>query len=328
MLTRNKKLQCLNTLGLVLLLSVFTVMPSSALSDETVITTGFPNATATAGGKLRISGDGSTAAFITTQALVGADTNGKADVYVYDVDTTAIERVSVDSSENESTDGAVTVGSVSLSDDGRYVVFDSNYSDLVAGDTNAVTDVFVRDRTAGTTERISVDSAEGELNGSSQFGSISDDGRYIAFESNATDAVAGDTNGERDVFVRDTTTGTTERVSVDSSENQVSGGANYLYGRAISGDGRYVVFNSEATDVTAGDTNGNGDVFLRDRTTGTTVRISVDENGDPSPEWSEGGRLARTGSSWCFVRKASWSVLTITEPLSLTCIATRLVMVR
>src|SRR5207245_11479639 len=132
-------------------------------------------------------------------------------------------RVSVASDGTEGND--VSRGSA-LSADGRFLAFDSAAADLVAGDTNRVSDVFVHDRQTGTTERVSVASDGAQGNGSSGLLSfafppaLSADGRFVAFVSFATNLVAGDTNGATDVFVRDRQAGTTERVSVASDGTQ------------------------------------------------------------------------------------------------------------
>lgn len=133
--------------------------------------------------------------------------------------------MSVDSAEAQATGGSSSVPSTSA--DGRYVVFHSYATDLVANDTNGVTDVFLRDRHAGTTERVSVSSAEGQGDRESTQASISADGRFVAFDSLASDFVAEDTNGDFDVFVRDRHLGTTRRVSVSSAEGQGNDDSSY-----------------------------------------------------------------------------------------------------
>ena len=132
-----------------------------------------------------------------------------------------------------------------MTPDGRYVAFVSASSNLVAGDTNNVGDVFVRDRRTGATERVSVGLKGVEGNGDSNYlgigtrPAISDDGRYVAFKSEASNLVRGDRNGVTDVFVRDRVAGTTERVSVDNAGREAPGGGDEP---AISPDGRYVAF--------------------------------------------------------------------------------------
>lgn len=199
-----------------------------------------------------------------------------------------IERVSV------STAGAEANASSNLSSinaDGRFVVFESSASNLVAGDTNGAWDVFVHDRNTGATERVSVNSTEGQANNSSINPAISPDGRFVAFESTATNLVPGDANGTTDVFVRDRQAGTTERISVNSSEIQ---GNSYSFKAVLSADGRFVAFASNATNLAANDTNGIWDIFVRDRQTGTTERVSVDDAGflyQESPAINADGRF-------------------------------------
>ncbi len=167
--------------------------------------------------------------------------------------------------------------SPAISSFGRYVVFDSAASDLVRGDTNTATDVFVRDRQAQRTRRVSVatDGAQGD--GASFDAAIAPHGRFVAFSSDATTLVPGDTNLERDVFVRDRRRQTTSRVSVATGGGQGNGSSQRP---AISRAGRYVAFYSLASDLVPGDTNGAQDVFVRDRRSQTTVRVSVSTGGD------------------------------------------------
>jgi len=159
----------------------------------------------------------------------------------------------------------------SISADGRYVAFESEASNLVAGDTNGGGDVFVHDRQTGATTRVSVSSSGEQANDSSGAAAISGDGRYVAFYSYASNLVAGDTNGMIDTFVHDRQTGTTTRVSVDSSGAEANGNSDDNYfAVSISGDGRFVAFMSEASNLVAGDTNGAIDIFVHDGQTGVT----------------------------------------------------------
>ena len=175
-----------------------------------------------------------------------------------------------------------------ISGDDRYVAFDSTASNLVTGDTNGVQDVFVRDQVGGYTTRVSVGSGGAQANGVSNSPAISADGRYIAYQSLASNLVAGDTNSRSDVFVRDRVTGATTRVSVASDGTQ----ANNLSQRpAISADGRYVAFSSDANNLVAGDTNGCDDVFVHDRATGATTRVNVATGGTQANENCFGGLL-------------------------------------
>jgi Tol biopolymer transport system component len=220
-----------------------------------------------------ISADGRFVAFESDATnLVPGDTNGVTDTFVRDRLTGTTERASVDSLGQQ---GDGSSYDLAISADGRYVAFHSFATNLVAGDTNATSDVFVRDRQAATTERVSLDALGGESNSLSQDPSISADGRYVAFWSGAT-LVPADTNAWTDVYVRDRLLGTTQLVSVDSSGDVGDG---YSYFPAISADGRYVAFWSGSTNLVSGDTNGFGDVFVHDRTTGETERASVDSLG-------------------------------------------------
>ncbi|WP_222598488.1 TolB family protein [Lentzea tibetensis] len=173
-----------------------------------------------------------------------------------------------------------------LSADGRYVAFDSEATTLVPGDTNEVSDVFVRDRLTGTTTRVSVASDGSQAADDSRYPypyssnpSISADGRFVAFSSNATNLVEGDTNRTTDVFVHDIQTGATTRASVASGGRESWAGGFYA---AISGNGRYVTFVSSGADLVPGDTNQQRDIFRHDRETGLTTRVSVSSTGGQS----------------------------------------------
>jgi len=220
-----------------------------------------------------ISADGRYVAFVSgANNLVPGDTNNTYDVFVRDRMTGTTSRVSLSSSGGQGNDGSSTPV---ISADGRYVAFESLASNLVPGDTNGY-DIFVRDRLIGTTSRVSLTSSGAQGNSSSSEASISADGRYVAFESYATNLVPGDTNGSRDVFVRDRLTGTTSRVSLNSSGAQGNG---LSVQSAISADGRYVAYDSDASNLVPGDANGVTDVFVRDRVTGTTSRVNLSSTG-------------------------------------------------
>lgn len=174
----------------------------------------------------------------------------------------------------------------SLSADGRYIAFHSAATNLISTDTNAHTDIFLLDRQSGSMTRVSKGLLGAESNGNSQTAAISAAGRYVAFESVATNLVSSDSSPIQDVFVYDTTLGTTVRVSV--STGGTAGNAESLKPR-LSSNGRFVAFTSYATTLVASDTNGFSDVFLHDRdpdengtydeSNGTTVRASVGTTG-------------------------------------------------
>jgi Tol biopolymer transport system component len=272
-----------------------------------------------------LSAQGRYVAFVSFASnLVPGDTNGVPDVFVRDRQMGTTERVSVDTPGNQANGTCIqpTItadgmnihmpdsgnqannGSIepSISADGRYVAFVSFASNLVPGDTNGVPDVFVRDRQMATTKRVSVDSSGNQANGASLLPSISADGRYVAFVSFASNLVPGDTNGVADVFVRDLQMGTTQRVSVDSSGNQVNGPS---FQASISGDGSNVAFVSFASNLVQGDTNGVTDVFERNQQTGTTQRVSVDSSGNQANGASLQPSSNTDGSKVAFVSFAS-----------------------
>lgn len=209
------------------------------------------------------------------------------------------QRVSVHSSGAQG-DNASLAPSVSV--DGRFIAFQSTAANLVAGDTNAQQDVFVHNRTTGTTRRVSVDSAGVQGNGSSSMPAISADGRYVAFQSAASNLVEGDTNNVTDIFVRDDLTGVTNRISVHSSGAQGNGSSVMP---AISADGRYVAFQSTASNLVAGDMNSASDIFVRDRLTGATARLSVDTMAAEANNASEGAAISGDGRFVAFRSAAS-----------------------
>jgi Tol biopolymer transport system component len=219
-----------------------------------------------------LSADGRFVAFRSGATnLVASDTNGFFDVFVRDRQLGTTERVSVDSSGAQS-DGDSGLHPT-ISGDGRFVAFYSGATNLVAGDANGVFDVFLRDRQLGSTELVSVDSAGNQANSSSSLASVSADGRYVAFQSSATNLVAGDTNASLDVFLRDRQAGTTSRASVATGGGQGNGNSEYA---SIASNGLAVAFFGPASNLVPGDTNARRDVFVRDLQVGTTTRVSLE----------------------------------------------------
>lgn len=200
--------------------------------------------------------------------LVPGDTNSGLDVFLRDRSTDTTELVSVSSDEVKGNQGS---NSPSISDDGNLIAFVSTASNLVPDDANGTNDVFVRDLVAGTTERASVTSSGVEGNSSSTAVGISPDGRWVAFSSFASNLVPNDTNDAFDVFLHDRQTGETELVSVSGDE--VQGDAQSV-SPTVSNDGD-VAFWSNATNLVPDDTNDRSDIFVRDRTAGSTERVSV-----------------------------------------------------
>ena len=210
-----------------------------------------------------ISADGRYVAFHSiADNLVPEDTNGAPDVFIHDRQTGITELVSFSTGGVQ---GNLTSKDPSISTDGRFVAFWSYASNLVPGDTNGLGDVFVRDRQTGETKRVSVTSSGGQSCGDHP--SISADGRYVAFQSICTNLLPHDGNYLSDVFVHDRQTGTTEIASIASESTQGNGESS---APAISGDGRFVAFESTSTNLVPGDTNTFKDLFVHDRQTGLT----------------------------------------------------------
>ena len=207
--------------------------------------------------------------------LVSGDTNGTSDIFVRDRQTHKTRRVSV-SSTGAQGDGSSSAFPPTISSDGRYVTFTSIATNLVSGDTNGSEDVFVRDLKLHKTKRVSVSSSGAQGNGPSEQSIISSDGGSVIFSSRATNLVAGDTNGQDDIFVRNLKTHTTTRVSVSSTGTQSDGAS---YNTTISADGHLVGFASDATNLVPGDANAATDAFVRDLKTHKTKLVSVSSGG-------------------------------------------------
>src|SRR4051794_15151768 len=207
-----------------------------------------------------MSADGRYVAFESSSTnLVPDDTNRKQDVFVHNRRTGRTERVSLGRGGRQTNGNSFYP---SISGDGRYVVFESDATNLVKDDTNGVLDVFAHDRKTGTTERVSVGPNSIQTNGNSYARSISRDGRYVTFSSTATNLVPGDTNQATDAFVHDRVTGTTERVNLGPHGIQGNGPSAYGAGAAITPDGRLVAFDSDSSNLVPNDTNGFYDVFV------------------------------------------------------------------
>lgn len=208
-------------------------------------------------------------------------------------------RVSVSSAEAQGNASSFAAG---LNADGRYVAFTSEASNLVRADTNNSADVFLRDRRAGTTQRISVASGGGQGNHESFGGSITPNGRYVAFTSKASNLVKGDTARHSDAFVRDLRTGRTIRVSVSSKGVQGNRESSFPQ---ISAGGRHVVFRSAATNLVKGDTTAEDEIFVRDLRTSTTERVSVSSTGAQANQFSAGAAISADGRYVAFVSYAT-----------------------
>lgn len=226
--------------------------------------------------------------------LVAGDTNGRQDVFLHDRFTSTTQRVSLSSTGSQANHESIS-GDISAT--GIYVTFISTATNLVSNDTNGVSDVFFRNLQTGTTERVSVSSSETQANSGAvnQQSGVSADGRWVVFSGTATNLVTGDTNATSDIFLRDRLNGTTSRISVSSSGVQANGASGYP---GISDDGRFVIYDSVASNLVAGDSNGDSDIFLYDRLSGTTSRVSVTSGG---AQGNGASRLAKISSSGEYV---------------------------
>lgn len=229
------------------------------------------------------SPDGTKITYTTNGALVAADTNGQFDVYVEDLITGQITLVS------QSAAGVLGNGQSARSEfspDGNSILFDASASTLITGDTNGQNDVFIKNLTTGVVTRVSTDATGAQAVGGGSFSAqFSADGTRVVFQSNATNLVTGDTNGVSDIFVKNLSTGAITRVSTDASGGQATGpvggpvGAGGSFVPFFSPDGTKIVFESTASNLVAGDTNGGADIFLKDLVTGAVTRLSTSSTG-------------------------------------------------
>jgi Tol biopolymer transport system component len=240
-----------------------------------------------------VSADGRYVAFLSRATnLVRGDTNARIDVFVWDRAGRTTSRVSVSGRGAQGDGDASRSGRPALSADGRYVAFGSGAANLVPGDTNGAPDVFVRDRTAGTTTRVSVATGGTQGSGAAASPAISADGRFVAFAG----LFPGDRFGA--VYLRDRRDGTTARISAAGANGDSRT-------PALSADGRYAAYVSDAANLVPGDTNGVPDVFVRDRTAGTTGRVSVAGSGGQADEQSYTPALSSDGRYVVFASDAT-----------------------
>jgi hypothetical protein len=297
---RRKHAVSVTTAGalLVVALSAIPTVAFAAVLNVQRVSTSSSGVQSTGGDTTRVSvsADGRYIAFESAATnLVAGDSNGHIDVFVKDTLTGVTTRVSTDSSGNQVSDGDST--NVAISGDGSYAAFQSAATTLVAGDTNAQSDVFLKDLQTGVTVRVSTDSAGVQAAGDSLYPSISYDGARVAFVSSAANLAALDTNGAADVFVKNTQTGAITLASSDSLGNPLGGV--WPQPGSISGDGRYVAFTTSEDKLVVGDTNALQDIFRKDTQTGAVVRLNVDSAGNEAfhgtsdePSLSGDGRYA------------------------------------
>ncbi|MBX3475101.1 MAG: putative Ig domain-containing protein [Planctomycetes bacterium] len=227
--------------------------------------------------------------------LVASDTNGLRDIFVHDLRAGTTQLASAGQS------GAAADGpsfNPTISADGRFVCFESDATNLVPGDTNGLRDIFVYDRVLGSMLRVNVTSGGAQGNGPSRNAQISPDGGWVAFESDADNLVTGDTNGATDVFVAWLHVQFVyERISVSTAGVEGNAGS---YRPRLSFSAHEVVFESDASNLVAGDTNGSRDIFLRKRLVPSTGRVSVDSSGTQANNDCANASISADGSVVAF----------------------------
>lgn len=248
-----------------------------------------------------VSGDSRIIAFWSyANNLIAGDDEGWPDIFLHDQDTLATWRITVNG-VGEGGNGDSLYPDVS--NDGRYVVYESDASNLTAGDNGIYRDIFLFDRSTAVTERVSVSDDEQEAQGESLAAAVSGSGRYVAFVSYAANLVNDDNNSYPDVFVRDRVDGRTIRVNVSNDGDEVN-----VFETdqepALSADGRYVAFKSRAGNLVPNDTNEVGDVFVYDLQEGTIRRASVGYDGAQGNDASQSPSLSDDGRTLAFASVA------------------------
>jgi len=256
-----------------------------------------------------LSYDGSIVAFQSVASNLDADGNGCGDVFLRDRWNQTTTLVSLDSNGAQ---GNGDSGQPTLSSDGGRVTFVSFADNLAANDWNGNQDVFLRDVWAGTTSLLSASTGGGTSNGASGQATVSSDGSLVVLSSTANDLVnMGDVAGFRDVFLSDLAAGTIRYVT-DLPAGDPNGPSMFATDNrsaydhpALSADGRFVAFESEATNLFDGDVNGAADIFVADRTTGSIVPISVTSSGVPGNGRSFHPAISSTGRFVAFASEAT-----------------------
>lgn len=230
--------------------------------------------------------------------LVDLDDNASVgDIFVLDRVT---GRMGIASLGADGLQGADSSFEPAISADGRYVAF-SSANDLTDGDAGGIQDVFIRDREAGATELISIAFDGLPSDGNSSCPSISADGRYVLFMSEAGNLVVDDLNGVADIFLRDRLEGTTRRISIASDGSEGNGPSSLqAQGHGLSADGRRGVFVSDATNLVTDDHQGTSGVFMHDVGDGTTVMVGIPGIAPDDVSMSFGGAISGDGKTVAF----------------------------
>lgn len=231
--------------------------------------------------------------------VVSGDDNQRGDAFVRDTWSNTTTIVSVSSTAAQANGNGVSTPGMSA--DGRYVVFVTDASNLVPGDTNDTADVFLRDRWTSTTTRVSVATDGSQADSASLWPDLSPSGRYLTFISSAENLVPDDTNNQPDVFVRDLRAGAISRVNLSTTGEETVGPSTSPH---ISADGRYVTFSADAANLVPDLTHVSWHVYVRDRVAGTTRLVSVGANGELSARESIGNDISGTGRYVAFASEA------------------------
>ena len=247
-----------------------------------------------------ISADGRYIAFKSISSnLVANDFNGEEDIFVRDRQSHTTLLVSVD---DYGLQGNCRSGNAAISAGGRFVAFESCADNLVLNDGNQKFDIFIHDLQTATTELVSLASSGVQANDDSYRPDLTSDGRFIVFESTASNLAAGDGNGVVDVFLHDRQAGNTELISKSTGGVQAN---SYAFDPSISDDARYIAYESAATNLVANDTNGSDDIFLRDRLSSATSRLSVSSSGVQGNDYSMDPSISSDGRCVAFQSDAS-----------------------
>lgn len=246
-----------------------------------------------------ISADGSLVVFssVATNLVTGFATT-IVDIYVRNLvaGKTTLVSIAQDGGSSEANSWRAKI-----SPDGTTVSFASAANNLVPGDGGSV-DVFLRNLALGQTTRISVNTVGGDPNNRSGPVSLSHDGRVAAFWSRASDLVPGDTNDQDDIFVWDADVGVLKRINIADDGSQAVGGGSW--NTAVSGDGRFVVFMSDAENLVPEDSNGWGDIFAYDRQTETIEMLSFNRTRDQGDGFSRLPSITPDGNTVVFESSA------------------------
>lgn len=234
----------------------------------------------------------------TCSNIVATDFDVQADVFVRDLKSGKLQEVNMGSGGWPVAEACYLLA---MSDDGRRIAFLSNSSSLGFGDDSAG-ELMIHDRKTGLNEIASVNDQGVPGNKSVSYGSMSGNGRYCVFATDASNLAAGANGAKTQIFLRDRKKGTTELISVGIGGLASNG---YCSSPTVSNDGRFVCFSSEGNNLVPGDVQGQSDVFLRDRTTGITIRVDADNFGTPSPQGAFDGKVSANGRKVVFSTASS-----------------------